>query len=100
MSWAPRTCEPIVLNVNAFDGAEIFESELLATGVQSAKCSIETTAASGPTPPASQSSAASPMMRLTASLNDEQRRSRHNANERRRTNALKVSEVVPTLLLV
>ncbi|KAI9992315.1 hypothetical protein PInf_017708 [Phytophthora infestans] len=97
MSWAPRTCEPIVLNVNAFDGAEIFESELLATGVQSAKCSIETTAASGPTPPASQSSAASPMMRLTASLNDEQRRSRHNANERRRTNALKMREEMEAL---
>ncbi|KAG6971235.1 hypothetical protein JG688_00004508 [Phytophthora aleatoria] len=91
MSWAPRTCEPIVLNVNASDGAELFESELLlgATGVQSAKCSIETTAASGSAPPASQASAASPTMRPAAVLNDEQRRSRHNANERRRTNALK-----------
>ncbi|KAL4157341.1 hypothetical protein PRNP1_006364 [Phytophthora ramorum] len=73
MSWAP----PIVLNVNAED-AELFAGcDLLdatsasdfSGNVQSAKCSIEATA---PTP-----------------LNEQQRRSRHNANERRRTNALK-----------
>ncbi|KAE9002747.1 hypothetical protein PR003_g18154 [Phytophthora rubi] len=82
MSWAqPIAHEPlrVVLDVGA-DDAELFGSELgdLPANVQSAKCSIEstpTTAAPASAPP--------------VALNDEQRRSRHNANERRRTNALK-----------
>ncbi|OWZ08012.1 hypothetical protein PHMEG_00019512 [Phytophthora megakarya] len=75
MSWGPQPCEPIVLNVGADD---VLESELpgVSLTLQSAKCSIEATAtAASPTRP--------------AGLNEEQRRSRHNANERRRTNALK-----------
>ncbi|POM63453.1 Hypothetical protein PHPALM_21139 [Phytophthora palmivora] len=81
MSWASQPCEPIVLNVGA-DDVEPLESELLAGTVQSAKCSIET--------------AASPTTR-PAVLNEEQRRSRHNANERRRTNALKMREEMEAL---
>lgn len=77
MSWASQSgepIEPIVLNVNA---SELFDGDLLpadgelSATVQAAKCSIETTT-----------------MR-PAALNEAQRRSRHNANERRRTNALK-----------
>ncbi|KAG7400423.1 hypothetical protein PHYBOEH_005798 [Phytophthora boehmeriae] len=88
MSWA---CEPVaheslhvLLDVSAQD-TELLGSELDAISasgflpsVQAAKCSVETTS----------TSVASPS-RPQATLSDEQRRSRHNANERRRTNALK-----------
>ncbi|CAI5708146.1 unnamed protein product [Peronospora destructor] len=79
MSWIPHSCEPIVVNVVANEDAELLENELLGASefsakVQSAKCSIKT-------PTSFQTS--------TTSHKEEQRRSRHNANERRRTNALK-----------
>ncbi|CAI5745198.1 unnamed protein product [Peronospora destructor] len=80
MSWIPHSCEPIVVNVVANEDAELLENELLGASefsakVQSAKCSIETPTTSFQT--------------STTPHKEEQRRSRHNANERRRTNALK-----------
>ncbi|RLN68300.1 hypothetical protein BBP00_00001085 [Phytophthora kernoviae] len=88
MSWAyePVAHESlhVLLDVSAQD-AELLGSELdvisatsFPSSVQAAKCSVETMS----------TSVASPT-RPPATLNDEQRRSRHNANERRRTNALK-----------
>ncbi|CAI5726941.1 unnamed protein product [Peronospora destructor] len=63
---------PIVVNVVANEDAELLENELLGAGEFSAKTS-------------------------TTPHKEEQRRSRHNANERRRTNALKMREEVEAL---
>ncbi|CAI5726949.1 unnamed protein product [Hyaloperonospora brassicae] len=83
MSWNPQRWAPIVLDTTPESGSECLDRpELLLLGavganafavdsVQSVKCSITT-------PPQS------------PALDVEQRRSRHNANERRRTNALKM----------
>ncbi|CAI5700670.1 hypothetical protein KXD40_007091 [Peronospora effusa] len=72
MNWVPHSNEPIVMNVGTDGNAELSENELrsvseISANVPSTKCSLE------PRTP----------------HKEEQRRSRHNANERRRTNALK-----------